>query len=234
MCGFAGYLGHQPPSDHKVEEALANLAPRGPDGKGIWRGRLGDHHLTLIHTRLAIVDLDPRANQPFEDDGLVIAYNGEIYNHADLRDELTALGDQFRTVSDTEVILKAYRRWGRACVDRFEGMWAFALADVARGELFLSRDRFGEKPFRYRQANGGLTFGSTLGAIEALDGVPATVDHAQIRRLLVNGYKSINKARRSFFSDILDLPAAHQAIVRGPEVVHPEPFSGLLLAHLLG
>lgn len=224
MCGFAGYLGHHPPSDDRVEEALANLQPRGPDGKGVWRGRLGDHHLTLIHTRLAIVDLDPRANQPFEDDGLVIAYNGEIYNHADLRNELTALGDQFRTLSDTEVVVKAYRRWGRACVDRFEGMWAFALADIPRGELFLSRDRFGEKPFRYRQANGGLTFGSTLGAIEALDGVPATVDRAQIRRLLVNGYKSINKARRSFFSDILDLPAAHQAIVRGPDVVHPEPY----------
>jgi len=224
MCGFAGHLGNRPPSPEFIENALGNIANRGPDAQGVWQGKLGDYHLTLIHTRLSIIDLDLRANQPFEDDELIIAYNGEIYNHADLRDELTALGHRFRTLSDTEVILKSYRHWGRSCVDRFEGMWAFALADISRGELFLSRDRFGEKPFKYRQANGGLTFGSTIAAIEDLDGSPATVDQQQIRRLLVNGYKSINKARRSFYTDVLDLPAAHQAIVRSPDVVHPEPY----------
>lgn len=224
MCGIAGYFGPRPPSQEAITEVLARLGRRGPDGRGIWQGAFAGQHLTLIHTRLAIVDLDPRANQPFEDGDLVIAFNGEIYNHDDLRHELTALGDRFRTLSDTEVILKAYRRWGRTCIDRFEGMWAFALANKATGELFLSRDRFGEKPLLYRQANGGLTFASTVGAIELLDRRQATVDPRQIRRLLVNGYKSINKARRSFYTDVLDLPAGHQAVVTSPDVIHPSPY----------
>lgn len=224
MCGIAGHFGYTPRNDGAITKTLQCLGRRGPDGRGIWQGQLGEHSLTLIHTRLAIIDLDPRANQPFEEDGMVLVFNGEIYNHDDLRDELTAAGDRFRTLSDTEVIMKAYRRWGRACVDRFEGMWAFALADLRAGDLLLSRDRFGEKPLHYRQSKNGLTFASSVDAIEALDEVPATIDHQQIRRLLVNGYKSINKARRSFFSDVLQVPAAHQAIVRTPEVLHPEPY----------
>ena len=224
MCGIAGYLGPRPPEQDAVTAAFAELERRGPDGRGLWRGAVAGHYLVLLHTRLAIVDLDPRANQPFEDDACLLVFNGEIYNHRELRDELTALGERFRTLSDTEVVLKAYRHWGRRCVDRFEGMWAFALANRETGELLLSRDRFGEKPLLTRQADGGLTFASTVGALEALDERPATVDERQVRRLLVNGYKSINKARRSFYTDVLDIPAAHQAVITNPEVIHPAPY----------
>ena len=135
---------------------------RGPDAHGVFRGTLGENNVTLLATRLAIIDLDPRSNQPFEHDDCVIAYNGETYNYLEIRAELETAGHRFRTDSDTEVIVQAYRRHGDDFVDRLEGMWAFALFDRRDGKLVLSRDRFGEKPLYYMRVGGTLYLASEV------------------------------------------------------------------------
>jgi asparagine synthase (glutamine-hydrolysing) len=125
--------------------------------------------MQLGHRRLSMVDLSDAASQPFEKDGLILAFNGEIYNHADLRRELRASGAAFRTTSDTEVLLEAWRRWGPGCLPRLRGMFAFAVADARRGELFLARDPFGMKPlFIALEPGGGLAFASELKALRIL------------------------------------------------------------------
>ena len=145
-------------SEQTVEVMLDDLAHRGPDGRGVFE----DDGVCLGHLRLAIIDLSERGLQPFaSDDGrLQLLHNGEIYNYLELREQLRARGHSFRSETDTEVILAAYREWGEACVRRFNGMWAFALWDAAERTLFCSRDRLGVKPFYYRHDGNRFAFAS--------------------------------------------------------------------------
>lgn len=143
MCGVAGFVI---PSDGRTDRRRAMLAEmtklqrhRGPDGEGVWMS--ADSKVGLAHVRLSIIDLSGAASQPMaSESGNVITYNGEIYNYIELRYELGE--ENFRTTSDTEVILRAYERWGEACVERLRGMFAFALWDAKAARLFLARDRF--------------------------------------------------------------------------------------------
>src|SRR5208283_5365115 len=160
MCGIAGYFSFdkRPVDAVRFKNALRSIAHRGPDDHGCVAlntksdGALfvGDADLPGIntdlllgHRRLSIIDLSPSARQPMTDDGghFWVVYNGEIYNYVELREELKALGHIFRTNSDTEVIIKAYAQWGVECLERFNGMFAFALWDVKQGRLFCVRDR---------------------------------------------------------------------------------------------
>lgn len=216
MCGVAGSLGAVAPGPERVEATLRLMANRGPDAAASWSGRLGNAALTLLHTRLSIIDLDPRANQPFEANGCVLIHNGEIYNYLELKAELAALGHRFRTSSDTEVIVEAYRRWGESCVERFEGMWAFALFDRESGRLVLSRDPFGEKPLYWMMADGTLYFASEVKFLAALSGTRPAVNLQQLRRYLVNGYKALYKQPATFFEGVAELPAASIASLDGP------------------
>src|SRR5437763_2684484 len=127
----------------------AELDHRGPDGDGSYAA---DEGVALGFRRLAIIDLTEAGGQPFasEDGALQLLHNGEVYNYRELRSELESLGHRFRSATDTEVILEAYREWGPDCVTRFNGMWAIALWDADERRLFASRDRFGVKPFYYR------------------------------------------------------------------------------------
>ncbi|MBT4564546.1 MAG: hypothetical protein HOC44_16350, partial [Rhodospirillaceae bacterium] len=143
------------------------MGNRGPDASGSHRARSESSHLALLHSRLSIIDLDARSDQPYIDDGLTLIYNGELYNYRELRRDLERQGVTFRTNSDTEVLLKAYRQYGTDCFDRFEGMWALALFDARRQELLLSRDRFGEKPLYLFAENGTLYFGSEIKFLES-------------------------------------------------------------------
>lgn len=172
MCGIAGALDLALNPIHDLPGRLARMneliAHRGPDGEGTWCHDGG--HAGLAHRRLAIIDLTPSGRQPMRDaGGNWVAYNGEIYNYLELREELGA--DQFRTDSDTEVLLAAYRRWGEDCVQRLRGMFAFALWDEARQKLFIARDRFGIKPLYYTVSRGVLYFASEIKAL--LPFVPA-------------------------------------------------------------
>lgn len=167
MCGIFGVISARPVGERDWLQAAGQaIAHRGPDGEGTWwdaTGRVG-----FGHRRLAIVDLSPLGAQPMQiDDGaLTVVLNGEIYNHAALRVELEALGHRFRSHSDTEVLLAAYREWGEGALRRLNGMFAFALYDGARERVLLARDRAGEKPlFLYSNKDGELLFGSELKAL---------------------------------------------------------------------
>src|SRR5438105_9013774 len=157
MCGFAGIVAWE--DRHRfdrpvLERMSARIAHRGPDGQGLWINHEGEVNagrpqVGLAHRRLAIIDLDERANQPFTDGrGHWLVFNGEIYNYRELRRELEGVLPDYRwrTQSDTEVLLASYVAWGEKCVEKLNGMFAFAVWDEGKQELFLARDRMGQKP----------------------------------------------------------------------------------------
>jgi asparagine synthase (glutamine-hydrolysing) len=177
MCGICGHVrapGLRPEDPTGLEPVLELLKHRGPNQHGMWRGE----RLTLGHTRLSILDLDPRAGQPMHDPatGNVIVFNGEIYNFRALRAEMEAAGDRFRTAGDTEVLLALYRRHGRSCLGMLRGMFAFAIWDAGRQELFLARDAVGKKPLVYFEGPQGLVFASEIRALRAHPACPEQID----------------------------------------------------------
>ncbi len=192
MCGVAGFVSAQavtPEEARRRLEAMAHcLAHRGPDGAGFWV----EEGAALAHRRLSIIDLEGGA-QPMTDatGRLVITYNGELYNYRELRETLLSLGCVFHTRSDTEVLLNAYLRWGEACLDCFEGMFAFAIWDRERRRLFAARDRFGKKPFFYTLQRGVFAFASeatALAQLAPLAGLSLTVARQTLARFLAYEY----------------------------------------------
>ena len=176
MCGICGELRFDGLLAGSAAVALmsARLARRGPDHAG----QFADGPLAFGHRRLAVIDLTHSADQPMVDQALqlVLVFNGTIYNYKELREELVALGYHFFSQSDTEIILKAWHAWGEACVERFFGMFAFALWDQRDASLFLARDRFGIKPLYYTQDGARLRFASSLQALLAAGGVDTQLD----------------------------------------------------------
>ncbi len=175
MCGIVG-LYDLPAAQGVFPEMLESLAHRGPDATGRYRSPPNGTDVLLGHKRLSIIDLSEAANQPFVKDGLVLVYNGEIYNYKALARELSALGATFSTSSDTEVLLEAWRYWGPDSLNRLRGMFAFALYDEKTRRLVLARDPFGIKPLFLYQHNGGLAFGSELKAVAPCLGASPRVD----------------------------------------------------------
>lgn len=173
MCGIAGIVSHSLSSEKKIQivsKMNSSLAHRGPDHNGIWN----NEEACLGHRRLSIIDLSENANQPFysANKQYVIVYNGELYNYRELKLELqrSAQGSSeipyfFKTASDTEVVLAAFLRWGKDCLQRFHGMYAFAIYDTASKKLFCARDRMGVKPFYYHYSDEGFIFASEIRAI---------------------------------------------------------------------
>jgi asparagine synthase (glutamine-hydrolysing) len=179
MCGIAGLveLGGLGDVEGRARAARDHLRRRGPDGDDIW----SDGHCALVHTRLAVIDLSPGGAQPMQRDGLVITFNGEIFNYAEIRTELARLGHVFRTNSDTEVILTGWRQWGEGLLPRIVGMFAFAIWDAGTQTLFAARDRFGEKPLLYTVSGSRVAFGSDLQSCETMLGETRSVDAAALR-----------------------------------------------------
>jgi len=209
MCGIAGYIGTRPPGEARVAAALAALGHRGPDHAGAERVATPDGGwCVLCHTRLSIIDLDPRADQPFRDGPRLLALNGELYDYREVRTALEAEGERFATASDTEVMARAIGAWGWGALDRMEGMWALALYDEGTGELSLCRDRFGEKPLHLHRDDDGLWFASEPPALFALMGRALGPDREHLRRFLVNGYKSLGTVDRTWFEGVRELPPA--------------------------
>jgi asparagine synthase (glutamine-hydrolysing) len=206
MCGIAGFIGTRRIADEAVQQCLSLMQRRGPDAAGHRRfaGPAGREAL-LIHTRLSIIDLDPRSNQPFNVAKLWTAFNGELYNYIEIRERLRRDGGQLRTQSDTEVLLAAIDRYGWEVLDQAEGMWALAVFDAAEGSLTLSRDRFGEKPLYLFRSPEGVYFGSEPKLIFALLGRRLPVNREHLARYLVNGYKAIYKTAAGFFEGLEEL-----------------------------
>ena len=162
MCGIAGFNWQDQDLVTKMADTIRH---RGPDDQGLY----ADTRVSLGHRRLSILDLSEKGRQPFVYRNLVIVYNGEVYNFKDLRQELHAAGYEFYSDTDTEVVLAAYDRWGPACVERFNGMWALCIYDPDKHALFLSRDRFGVKPLYYWFDGERFIFASELKAIRVHD-----------------------------------------------------------------
>lgn len=188
MCGIVGVAARAPVVDRAwLRVGRDRLAHRGPDSAGEWWSH--DGRVGFGHRRLAILDLTTAANQPMhQQDDLVIVFNGEIYNFVDLRVQLEAKGHVFRTRSDTEVILVAYREWGLECPLHLNGMFAFAIHDTKRQHVFLARDRVGEKPLFIWEAEGELRFGSELKALIADPRLPRKIEPTALSCLLGLGY----------------------------------------------
>lgn len=184
MCGIAGFWGA---GDRQALVAMTTaLAHRGPDAEGFFL----DGAVALGHRRLSVVDIEG-GGQPMRDpaQGLTLVYNGEIYNHAELRRELEKEGHAFTSGhSDTETVLRAFAAWGAACFPRFNGMFALALYDSARRRLWLARDRFGEKPLFYTRTARGFAFASEIGALSLWPGFDHSADRANIQRFFAWNY----------------------------------------------
>jgi asparagine synthase (glutamine-hydrolysing) len=210
MCGILGLFnptGAPLPSD-TFDSALDRLKLRGPDDSGIWR----DECVLLGHRRLAIVDLTATGHQPMEssDRRYIIVFNGEIYNHNELRPRLKPRGD-WRGTSDTETLIEAYRAWGTDCLKYLNGMFAFAIWDRTERTLFVARDRMGVKPLYYFDLNGAFGFGSRPGALTMLaDDGALEIDPEGLRVYLELGYIP---APLSFHRNVRKLPAGHYLLV---------------------
>lgn len=193
MCGIFGWLlpaERQPGRD--VLESLTNrLAHRGPDGSGFWTGSTENSSCQIAfgHRRLSIIDIDGGAQPMASNDGkIVLVFNGEIYNYVELRDELKGAGHVFRTASDTEVLIEAYRAWGLDVLPRLRGMFAFALWDSRSQRLLLARDGFGKKPLFYSQHDGGIIFSSEIEPLIRFPKIDNTLQPGAIGHYLINRF----------------------------------------------
>lgn len=204
MCGIAGAMAPGRGRHFDLTSALDAQIHRGPDGEGIW----ADENCVLGQRRLAIIDLSDAAQGPLEneDGSVAVTFNGEIYNFQELRKELIAHGHRFKSHTDTEVIVHAYEQWGAACVERFRGMFAFAVWDQKARRMFLARDRVGKKPLFYTRVGGELFFASELQGLLAFEGVQRQPDLAALNAYLAWGYVP---APSSAFEGIYKLPPAH-------------------------
>jgi len=218
MCGIAGIINKNGIESGQLQKMSEVLRHRGPDDEGyvmislegsytFLRGRdtipelsgipnikekLSDQVIGMVHRRLSIIDLTATGHQPmtYQNDQLLIVFNGEIYNYKEIRHELKNKGYKFTSESDTEVIMASYIEWGELCVNRFIGMWSFALYDKRKGELFLSRDRFGIKPLYFVHKDNKFAFASEIKALLALDFVEAKANINAVIEFLAFGNTS--------------------------------------------
>ena len=234
MCGITGILSFE--NDLSViNEMTSALQKRGPDGSGVLYSDISGENadwsffgpnelsdltpknaesvLALGHTRLSIIDINERSAQPMRsaNERYWIVYNGEIFNYIELRKELVDAGYLFNTESDTEVVINAYDHWGIDCLNKFNGMWAFCIYDTSAGKLFLSRDRFGEKPLYYATGDDFFVFGSEIKSILESGMVNKTVCQSEIDRFIRSG--PVEFTESTFFHNILRLPPGHFMII---------------------
>ncbi|MCW2941942.1 MAG: hypothetical protein JWN00_4927 [Actinomycetia bacterium] len=206
MCGLSGELrlDGRGADVEAVARMTAAMEPRGPDGSGLW----SQGPVALGHRRLKIIDLSEKAAQPMTDGelGLTGVFNGCIYNYRELRSELRAAGYRFSSGSDTEVLIKAYHRWGRDCVDHLKGMFAFAIVECASGVLVLGRDRLGIKPLYLTRDASRLRFASTLPALLAGGGVDTDLDLVALHHYMT--FHSVVPPPRTILAGVSKLPPA--------------------------
>ena len=205
MCGIAGFVDPDLSREQALDMIgimLESIGHRGPDARDQWV----EMPIALGHNRLSIIDLSPDGNQPMHHFDKTIVFNGEIYNYIEIRKELEGQGYIFKTQSDTEVILAAYTQYGSKCVDKFVGMWAFALWDNNTKELFCSRDRFGIKPFYYISQGSKFYFGSEYRVLKKTSVFSGDLNLNQISRGLQLGWVCYED--ETYYSTLKSLPAA--------------------------
>ena len=201
MCGIAGIISKNPINRDKFEKMVDLVSYRGPDD----RGTFYDGNVAFGHRRLSILDLSQAGHQPFIDEQYVLVYNGEIYNYQVLRRELENHGYRFSTNTDTEVLIKSYKHWGSECVQKLNGMWAFAIYDREKHVVFCSRDRFGIKPFYYYKNDSTLVFASEIKQILFMNDSVPRANRERLMEFLIGGIQDYTS--ETFFSDIYQLTA---------------------------
>lgn len=209
MCGIAGIIN----KDSKIEiqiSALKKMADkikhRGPDAEGFHI----DQNVGLAHRRLSIIDVSSAADQPFYfEEKYILIFNGAIYNYIEIREELIKLGYKFKTQSDTEVLIASYDCWGEDCVNKFNGMWAFAILDKVKNIVFCSRDRFGIKPFYYYSDESKFIFSSEIKPILEIQPINTVNTKVLLQYLIIN---ISDISEETFFEKILKLPGSHNLI----------------------
>jgi asparagine synthase (glutamine-hydrolysing) len=213
MCGIAGYIGKRVLEDEIIYQTLNLMKKRGPDSQKFEYHQINNTNYYLFHSRLSIIDIDKRSNQPFSIEHYTIIFNGEIYNYIELRQLLDKKGIKCGTNSDTEVLLYYYILFGEDCVDYFEGMWSFAILNRKTGDIFLSRDRFAEKPLFVFDNSKEIIFASEIKLIKKLISDRLTINYNQVFRYLSNGYKSLYKKNETFFNEIAEVDFASNMII---------------------
>ena len=214
MCGISGYISKTNLiADNGVHRTLELMKRRGPDSKNFYKNSYNTKQLALLHTRLNIIDLNDRANQPYYDEHFIVVFNGEIYNYLEIKTQLKEKNYRFNTNSDTEVLIKSFQEYGEKCVDHFIGMWAFAIWDIKKKQLFLSRDPFGEKPLYYFLNESGFFFGSEVKFIKSLFKKKFEINKNQIQKNIFLGYKSLNKSNNTFYKDIISVESSSNIII---------------------
>ena len=244
MCGIAGTISSGGVDPSALIRMGDRIAHRGPDGEGYLLASPGSTGLRrssreevakardmatdigFAHRRLTIIDLSVRSDQPLVDASgdYAIAYNGEVYNYLELREELIRLGHSFRSEGDTEVVLEAYKAWGTECVERFVGMWAFAILDRQRRTVLLSRDRFGIKPLYYARVGAALHFASEIKALLEVPGLEVEPNEELVRRFLLDG--GVDFSEQTFFRGVTSLAPAHNLLVQldGDRTLNPRRY----------
>ena len=206
MCGIAGYVNFNKKSilNFSAGDLLNVMKNRGPNFQSSFEFKNLKYSLNLFSSRLSIIDLEKRSNQPFRIGNYTLVFNGEIYNYLELKNKLKKLGHQFKTNSDTEVLLKSFIQWGRKCDEMFDGMWAYAIFDKKMNRLYFSRDNFGQKPFYYYYDENNLVFGSEIKYLFKI-GCLKEINNQKLEKYLNLGYRSIYQNNQTFFKNIKSL-----------------------------
>lgn len=206
MCGITGEIlfNRQKPNFEYLQNAIQSMKSRGPDAHGIY----SQNSLSFGHTRLKIMDTSDHSSQPFisPDLGLVLVFNGAIYNYPELKRELQQKGYSFTGIGDTEVVLKAYHAWKEKCVEKFNGMFSFAIWERDSGEVFIARDRFGIKPFYYAHDHTSFRFASSLPALLQWRDISTELDAVAVHNYL--SFHAVVPPPRTIFKHIKKLPQA--------------------------
>jgi len=212
MCGIAGIIGNKVEVS-KLEFLTDKLKHRGPDETNVWISE--NRTIGLGHQRLSILDLSPTGSQPMKSSNheLIIVFNGEIFNFIELQQELEAYGYKFESKSDTEVVLAAYDKWGEQMLNKFNGMWAMAIANTKTDELFFARDRFGIKPFYYAQTDTELLFASEVQALHKYLGNQWPLNSNVINDILNGGFIN-HGTSETYLQNVNSLPAGHFALYK--------------------
>ena len=211
MCGIVGYWSNKTFQDTVIEQMNSMLRHRGPDDSGEMVINNDHNQVALGHRRLSILDLSTLGHQPMAYENLVIVFNGEIYNHMDIRRKLIDSGYTFISTSDTETLLKAFHKWGKDCLQLLNGMFAFAIYDKSKNELFLARDRLGIKPLYVYQKNGHFAFASELKGIMQFPGFDKEIDLQSLYSFFTRRY--ITKPK-TIFRNTTKLEPGHYLIYR--------------------
>jgi len=222
MCGIYCCVSRDKHFIHKQKKRTSLLKHRGPDNEGSWSYNEDDNYIFFGHTRLAIIDLDKKSNQPYKKGELCIIFNGEIFNYIEIRNDLKKKGVCFETNSDTEVILEAYKHYGEKCFSTFNGMWAIIIYDLQSKNLIISRDRFGIKPFYYKISKDGLIFSSEIKPIIVESEIQ--INHKYLNQSLNSLFYDFEK-EESYLYDIKKVPPGTFSVINIKKINNLERFN---------